>query len=169
MARALLFIFAALASGCTLTPKEQYVFVDQDSAEITFETNAPNWSVDVYISTSNTDCQGFKHAGELFYDAQLRGGGVFGALQKINPLRKDENLKIEHRIPSQSAVQIQVFASQNVGNSYGSCGPLTAKINAVDSGQRFKAHIDLANRQCTLKITDVVRNTSAGKPLFCKK
>lgn len=105
------FLSALIAlAGCTPLQKEKYTFAGGDFSEVTFETDAPNWIVNVGISTSEVDCKGFRSAGKLFYDAQLRGGGFLGGLQKLNPIRPDENLKVTRLVPANSTLQIQASA-----------------------------------------------------------
>lgn len=50
------FLSALIAlAGCTPLQEEKYTFAGGDFSEVTFETDAPNWIVNVGISTSEVD------------------------------------------------------------------------------------------------------------------
>lgn len=154
-------------AGCAPLQRDKYTFSEGDFSEITFETDAPNWMVDVDISTSEKDCDGFRSAGTLFYDAQLRGGGFFGALQKINPIRPNENVTLTQRVPTNSVIQIQASATTTGAGIYGRCGPITTKFKTNDIGN-FKVHVGLKNGYCFLTVTDLAKDSRTGAPLQCK-
>nr|WP_314706403.1 hypothetical protein [uncultured Comamonas sp.] len=162
------FLFTLIVlSGCASLQKEKYTFAGDDFSEVTFETDAPNWSVDVGISTSEIDCEGFRSAGKLFYDAQLRAGGLFGAMQKLNPMRPDENLTVTQRVPANSNVQIQASAVRTGAGVYSRCGPVTTKFK-TGSTSKFRAYVGLKDGYCFINVTDLAGNSQTGEPMHCK-
>ena len=154
-------------AGCTPLQKEKYTFAGGDFSEVTFETDAPNWIVNVGIATSEVDCKGFRSAGKLFYDAQLRGGGFLGGLQKLNPIRPDENPKVTRLVPANSTLQIQASAVTTGAGVYGTCGPVTTKFKTGDFS-RFKVYVGLKDGYCSLTVTDIAGNSRTGEPIQCK-
>lgn len=164
-----------LLVGCASDPATRaardYNYTGEGASELTYTTDAPNWSVYTRISSAKEDCAELKDSGKLFYDAQLRGGGFFGTMQSMNFLRPDENLSIEKRIPSGSTTQLSVWASTSGGGYDASCGPISVKF--VSGQQRkYKAHIGMESRVCTLKVTDVTDaevKVVATSPLSCSR
>ncbi len=161
--------------GCASDPATRaarnYNYTGEGASEITYTTDAPNWSVYTSISNAKEDCKELKQSGELFYDAQLRGGGFFGTMQSMNFMRSEENLTIVKKIPSESTTQLSVWASTNGGGYNASCGPISLKF--VSGNQRkYKAHVSLENKVCMLKLTDVTESEAkpvATMPLSCSR
>lgn len=153
--------------GCALLKYEKYIFQGGDYAEVLLETDAPNWIVNAFISTSGVNCDGFKHAGTLFYDKILRDGGFFGTMQKYNPLRYEENTSVLHRVPAHSTVQIQTVASYYSEGGSGLCGPVTVKFR-TDIAGKFKVHSALRDGRCSLSVTDDLGNMPKVESLLCK-
>lgn len=177
------FYISALLIGCASTsntelpntPKisqkstNQFNYTGENSSELIYTTDAPNWVVHTKISDAKEDCAELKQSGDLFYDAQLRGGGFFGALQSINPLKPNENLKIVKKIPSGTTIQLQVNASTN-GSYDASCGPISLKFQSGVQ-RKYKAHIGLTTKSCTLNVFDITTGQEvpvATSPLNCK-
>jgi hypothetical protein len=156
-----------LLVGCASDPATQaarnYNYTGEGASELTLTTDAPNWSVATRISNSDKDCAELKHSGELFYDAQLRGGGFFGTMQSLNFLKPDENLSIVKKIPSGHTTQLSVYASTSGGGYDATCGPISLKfVSGIE--RKYKAYIGLQNKVCTLKVTDVTE--SEAKPVI---
>lgn len=77
------FLVPVFLAGCALLKYEKYIFQGGDYVEVLLETDAPNWIVNAFISTSSVNCDGFKHAGTLFYDKILRDGGFLVQCKNI--------------------------------------------------------------------------------------
>lgn len=167
MLRTALLSTLIVLAGCASLQKEKYTFAGGEFSEITFETDAPNWWVDVDISTSEVNCEGFKSAAKLFYDAQLRAGGLSTALQKLNPLRPDENITVTQRVPANSILQIRASATTSVANIYRRCGPISTKFK-TDNASKFKAYVGLKDGYCFINVTDLAGNSQIGEPMQCK-
>ena len=164
-----------LIAGCASDPATKaarnYNYTGGGASELTYTTDAPNWSVYTSISNANEDCKELKQSGELFYDAQLRGGGFFGTIQGLNFLRPEENLSVTKKIPSESTTQLSVYASTNGGGYDASCGPISLRF--VSGIQRkYKAYVGLANKMCALQLTDVTDGDAkpvATSPMRCSR
>jgi hypothetical protein len=170
-AMAIPLLFIGCASDPATKAARSYNYTGEGASELTFTTDAPNWGVETSISNAKEDCKELKESGELFYDAQLRGGGFFGALQGMNPLRPEETLAIVKKIPSESTTQLSVYASTNGGGYDATCGPISLKF-VSGSQRKYKAHVGLANRLCSLNVMDVTEvepKPVATTPMRCNR
>ena len=136
-------------------------------SEIVFTTRAPNWVVDIRVSDSAGDCNDLKPIGNLFYDAQLREGGVLGFIQKLNPIKPNENLELTYKVAAGTQLKVRTHATTSGGYN-GYCGPVSVQF-LVGESRKYRGDFKLEGGGCWLELTDVTSPEEEPYPIPAQK
>lgn len=149
----ILYLVLVLGAFVDLAIGQDMPAVEEEKASVEFYTSAPNWSVHVYTSNSDVDCQDFRNLAHLFYDAQLHSGGFFGAIQKLNPMKPDEKVSAIVEVPVDRMFQIRAkFFTNNAMGTY-SCKPIELKF-LIERNASYFVHATAGGGRCLVQISE---------------